>query len=228
MPPQGGSVAVGQQVETIIEARGDFGYPERSAPRRCQLDCQWDAIEMPADRRSVGRDLPLWSEMRICRTRPCDKQPYRTVPQQFVHVSNAVQWHGERRHPVQTLTLDAQRLAARRQHPSSRIGVQQRTGRLRRRSNYMLAIIEQQHKPLTSEGTCNGFDRNTSPAQIEPQCRRDRGWNKIGIRQRCQLGNPHPVGSPIDRLAGSACSAAIRQNLSASASAARSPPMLKR
>ena len=58
----------------------------------------------------------------------------------------------------------------------------------------MLAIVEQQHEPFTPKGIGDALDRDAPPAQIEPQCRGNRSRNKIGIGQRRQLGDPHPVG----------------------------------
>ena len=88
-----GDASIG--VALTIEPGGDLGYSEHGATSRRQLDCQRDAVEPPADRGCSSRNAPVWREMRIRRPGPCDKQPNRAVPKQFIHLVGTVDRYGE-------------------------------------------------------------------------------------------------------------------------------------
>ena len=149
--PAASGAAAGQCGDHRSAGGNDRRAAMRPRPSRARRRGRPRARSPAGCRRGAGR-LPLRRaqrvrrEVRIRRARPRDEQPNRAVSQQSSISPGASRRHSERRHPVKALTLDSQRLAARRHHTRCRVGAQQRLGHARRRVDHMLAIVEQQHR----------------------------------------------------------------------------------
>ena len=168
--------------------------PMRSGTGRRELDGQRNAVQAPADCRDGRRNALVRREVRLRRAHPCDEQLNRAISQQILDILGTFGRHSERRHPVKALIRRSQRLAARRHHMCCRVGPQQCFGHARRGVDHMLAIIEHKQELLRAERTRDPFGCYRTAGDLEPERSSDGDRDKVGIGQRPELGDPHPVG----------------------------------
>ena len=116
--------ATGQQSETIVESLSYLLYPECTSSRRRQFDGQRNAVEPSADGRGRRHEMTIRHEVRFHSLRPLDEELDRSVSQQVVLIRDIGCRNGERRHPIDPLSLSHKRLPTCRDDTGCRIGVQ--------------------------------------------------------------------------------------------------------
>ncbi|HTC58724.1 MAG TPA: hypothetical protein VK691_01230, partial [Solirubrobacteraceae bacterium] len=89
----------------------------------------------------------------------------------------------------------------------------------------MLAIVEQEHQLLPAERIRDTFGRHSARGELQPERRGDRDWDKLGIGERRELGDPGSIDKfrqkmphDLDREVGLADPSLARQ---------RDEPMLR-
>ena len=154
------------------------------------------ASGIPSSRRqiapAIGAAAVVQKEPPVQRLRPRHEQLDRGRVQHILVLLAALRGHLKREHPVDVLPRRAQRLAAGRQHSRVRIGAQQRRGHAGRRLDHVLAIVQHDQETLGGHGRRHPLGRFRA-GECEPESHRDRGRHQPRIRQRRELGHPHPV-----------------------------------
>ena len=126
--------APAEQPEPLIEVSGDLGRLHRHDPRRRELDRQRNVVEPLAD--LLDRHPRCVVDREVAhRSRPIDEQPERVL-------------RGDRAEAVHVLTLDRQRLPARRNDANRRAAAQHELGKLRGRVEQVLAVVEHEEQLL--------------------------------------------------------------------------------
>jgi len=183
-----------QQAETIVEVGCYDFHSQRSRAGGREFDGQRNAVQAPADCRDGRCNGLVRLKVRVRSAHPRDEQLNRAISQQILDILGTLSRHGERRHPVKILIRCSQRLAARRHHMCCRVGPQQGFGHARRGVDHVLATIEHEQEPLRAERARDPFGCYCTADNLEPEGSGDADWNKIGIGQRPELGDPHSVG----------------------------------
>src|SRR5215510_9349740 len=81
--------------------------------------------------------------------------------------------HFERRHMIDVLTFDTQRLSARSQDGCSRARAYERLGELRRRIDQMLAVVQHQKQSPSADRRRDGAGSNLIGTRLLPETGRD-------------------------------------------------------
>ena len=81
-----------------------------------------------------------------------------------------------------------------------RIGAQHRLGHVRRRLDHVLAIVEDEQEAPPAERRRHPLGRLRGGGEREPERDRDGDRHQPGIRERRELGDPHPVGEARELL----------------------------
>ena len=108
----------------------------------------------------------------------------------------------QRRDTIDAFAFDPQRLSAGRQHGRARTNAHHRFHQLGRRIDDVLAIVEDQEEPLSSDGPSDGLGGNLDAAELEAKDARDHGRHQIGIGQRGQLDQPSVAPKGREQGAG--------------------------
>jgi len=157
---------------------------------------------MPTDRRDRGEAVTVGGEVPIQLSHPGDEQLHRATPQHIRWLLPMLRWHLQRRDAIDAFAFDPQRLSAGRQHGRARTNAHHRFHQLGRRIDDVLAIVEDQEEPLSSDGPSDGLGGNLVAAELEAEDARDRGRHQIGIGQRGQLDQPSVTPKGREQGAG--------------------------
>ena len=126
------ALAAGQQPEPVGEPVGHLGDAEHPQPRRSQLDGQRQPVQPAHDPDDVRRGARVQLDRRSRGPRPVEQQPHRRhlaqlldvqlgqVRRAHLRVVGRRDRQGQRGQRVDRLAVDAQRLAAGRDHPHLR------------------------------------------------------------------------------------------------------------
>ena len=155
------------------------------------------------DRRGVrGVD----GEARLDGARALHEQRHGVRSQQRLRRGLSILGQRQRRHVDHDLAGDPERLPAGREDPDVGTGAQQRSGEDGRGIVDVLAVVEDQQRPLVREVLGEGGDRPARRVVLEPE-RREHGLrDELGILDGRQLDEPDAVGVLADALpAGPQC-----------------------
>ena len=100
----------------------------------------------------------------------------------------------QRRHVDHDLAGDPERLAAGGEDPDVGARAQQRAGQHGRRLVHVLAVVEDQQRPLVGEVLAEGGDRPARRVVLEPECGEHGLRDELGILDRRELDEPHAIG----------------------------------
>ena len=120
------------------------------------------------------------------------KQPHGLAAADRIWVL-AVGRDPHRRHTVDTLPVDAQRLAAGRQQRQVRAIAQQRVGQLGTRPDQVLTVVQHHQQAPPAHGLHNRLDHRTARLQAHPQHIRHRHRDQVRVTERRKIGEPHPI-----------------------------------
>ncbi|EDT39701.1 hypothetical protein BamMEX5DRAFT_4509 [Burkholderia ambifaria MEX-5] len=177
--------AAGQQPEMVVEMIGQYVDAEHGRTGGGQLDRQRQAVEMSANRRHQGHAAFVERKARIGGARACSEQLHRACAQRVGCVGTFVA-DLERWHRALSLTVDAKRLAAGRQHAQPGIGLGQHGGDPRGSVKQMLAIVEHEQHPAMRDARQHRFERQRAGRQRDVQRVRQRGGDELRARNRRQ------------------------------------------
>ena len=131
---------------------------------------------------------------------PVREQRHRLRPRRLSQVVQI--WQGQRRQPVPGLTGHPQRLPAGGQHPHIITSRQQPRTQRRGRADHVLAVVQQQQHLLAGQRPRQRLGRRQSRLLAHPQRRGHHRRHLSGVRHRCQLHQPCPIGELACHLPG--------------------------
>ena len=141
----------GEEPEPFVEQPRDLARTHARDARRRQLDRQWDRVEPSTDLHDLLRVRPVELQTRPGRRSAIHEQLHRLTRRDRLQVRLRRGRNVERRHPQQTLSRHAERLAARCEHSHPRRGTQHRLGERRRLVQKVLAVVEHDQRLLPRE-----------------------------------------------------------------------------
>ena len=109
---------------------------------------------------------------------------------------------GQRRHPVDRLAGDGQRLPAGRDHMRFRAPPQDRLGDLGAAADQVLAVIQHDQDVLRRQRIGQRVQHVPARLRRDPQRPGDSRRDPVLVSDRGQLGQPHPVPGPIQQPCG--------------------------
>lgn len=167
---QCGATARGEEAEAIVEAAGDLVDAHGPQFGGGELECEWDAVELAADRHDGCGGVLVEREARADRGGPVEEQLHRRRAlrhSRFRRLRREIQ----RSEMAQHLADDRQRFPAGGQDSQLRQSVQQMFGELGRSADQMFAIVQNQY-------------RRTDIQQFHQPCGSARGQPLGGIAER--------------------------------------------
>ena len=200
---QRGAAAPGQQPEPLVQAVVQAAPATSSAagPR----PARWPAASRPA----AGRSTPPAG--RSARPRPGRRpapgpgprtaRPHRRTQPPRSRIAGSGQ--RQRRHPVDGLAADAQRLPAGGQQVHPRAAPHDRVRGLGAAADQVLAVIQHDQHILRGQGIQQGLQGG--PARLGRRAPAPRRWppaTASSLGDRGQLHQPDPVPGPIQQLGG--------------------------
>ena len=148
LPRQGGAASPGEQAEALVETVAKTDERQRTQPGRSELDGQWQPIQPSADRYQERAGLLVDGQVNALLSDALDEQSDRLTGLR-TDVTGARK--RQRRHPVNALATDAERLAAGGQQAHPRAAPQDSISRLRACSDQMLAVVQHDQDILQGE-----------------------------------------------------------------------------
>jgi hypothetical protein len=156
-----------------------------------------------ADRHDEGQSLRVDGKAGALRLGPVDEQRDRIAGASRVVVAGSGQ--RQRRHPVDGLAADAERLAAGDQQMHPRAAPRDGISDLRAGADQVLAVVQHDQDVLGREGIDQGLQHRPAPAARwpgDPQRIGDGRRHVLGVGDRGQLDQPDPVPGPVEQLGG--------------------------
>ena len=122
---------------------------------------------------------------------PLDEQTHRLELHGPLSAELVVRRQRQRRHAPDSFTREAQRLPTGRQDPQLAAGLQEEIGKFGTGVDQVLAVVEDQHKPLRSQDVRHHHLRRPIGLLRDPKRRRDRLGEQIWIREGRQFDERH-------------------------------------
>jgi hypothetical protein len=191
MPRDRRAAALRQQLEPVVEARGNLDRGEDAHTRGGELDGQGDAVQPRADLTNGGRQR---SQGRGGEPGPFDEQAHRVRLGDRLDRSALGQvGNGESRHQPYHLAGDAQGFSAGGHDSQSRAGAQQRVDQLGARGDHVLAVVQYQEDGLGAQVLSEDLGRRLESLLAQGERSGHRTRHHRGVDQLGQLDEPGPV-----------------------------------
>ena len=164
------------------------------------------ASGIPSSRRQIdttsGTALLVHAQAGALRPGPVDEQRDRIGGPGRRRIGLAGSGQRQRRHPVDGLPADAQRLAAGGQQVHPRAPPQDRLRGLGAGADQVLAVVQHDQDVLGGQGVEQGVQGGPARLPGDPQRLRNGRRHGVLVGDRGQLHQPHPVPGPVQQLGG--------------------------
>ena len=108
----------------------------------------------------------------------------------------------QRRHPVDGLAADSERLAAGGDQAQPRAPPDQGVGGLGARVDQVLAVVEHDQDVLRDQGVEQGLQGRPARLRDDPERSGDGRRHRLRIGDRGQFDQPHPVAAAVEQIGG--------------------------
>jgi len=178
------------------------GQGHRAQPGGGQLDGQRHPVQPPADRHHQRAGLLASGHAGALRPGPVDEQRHRVgrVRRRGAVVTGSGQ--RQRRHPVNGLPADAERLSAGGQQMHPRAAPQDRVGGLGAAVDQVLAVVQHDQDVLRGQRIDQGPGDRPARLPGDPQRPGNRRRHRVLAGDRRELHQPHPVTGSVQHLGG--------------------------
>ncbi len=199
---QGGPAPAGEQAEALVEAVEQAVQGQGAQPGGGELDGQRQPVQPAADRHD-DRDRVV-----------ADRQPDALGPGPVHEQRDRVRGLGrhragiaglrqrQRRHPVDDLSADAERLTAGGEQAHPRASPDEGIGGLGARVDQVLAVVEDDQDVLRDQGVEQGLQGGPAGLRDDPERSGDGRRHGLGVGDRGQFDQPHPVAAAVEQLGG--------------------------
>jgi hypothetical protein len=167
LPGQGGAAAAGEQPEPLVQTVVHPGQRQRPQPGRGELDGQRQPVQPPADRHDQRDRLGIDGQASTLCSRSVDEQHDRVAG---LRSRRAGSGERQRRHPVDGLAADAERLAAGDQQMHPRAAPRDGIGGLSAGADQVLAVVQHDQDVLRHQGIDQGLQHR--PARFSGNSQR--------------------------------------------------------
>ena len=178
------------------------GQGQRAQPGGGQLDGQRHPVQPPADRHHQLGGLPADGKLDTLRSGPLNEQRDRIGRLRRPGVRIAGSRKRQRRHPVNGLSADAERLAAGGQQMHPRAAPQDQLSGLGAGADQVLAVVEHDQDVQGGQRIQQGLGDGPAGLPGDPQRPGNGRRHRILVGDRGQLHQPHPITGPIQQLGG--------------------------
>lgn len=201
MARQGRAAPTDEQAERVMEPFRDFPRVQHANPCGRELDGERDPVQPPADLRHRARVRFGKGEGRERIGRTVDEQPHGFRCLQRL---DRCLRRGERegRHQPRHLARHTERLAARREDPQSRAAAEELVRERGRRTDHVLAIVEDQKGLPVREALEEHFGRRPPGRFPEAERGRDRPRHERLVHDRAELDPRELPGLVFGRQPG--------------------------
>jgi hypothetical protein len=151
MPRRYTATSVGQQPKTIVQALQQLVRSQRADPGGRQLQCQRDAVQLPADRGDLGGVVRVEGKARSHRRGTGHEQLYRTERPNILGGNGSRTRDGQRRDIPHHFAGQSERHLTGRQDAQPGCGFQQRGGQRRDGLDDTFAIVEHKCNVLAAQ-----------------------------------------------------------------------------
>lgn len=183
--------------------RGQHVDAEHGGARGRQLDRERQPVE-PATHRCHQREAAfIQRKARIGRTRARREQLHGARVHRIARVGVGVgSGHVERRHRAHALAMDAQRLAAGREHAQPVVGIGQRARDPGGVVEQVFAIVEHEQHPAPRDTGQHGFERQRAGRLRDAERAGKRVGHEVRAGHRGQRYEHRPFREPLFRTRG--------------------------
>ena len=168
--------AFDEEVECACEALRDRPGRQDLYSCRGKLDCERKPVESAADRSHAFDVVVGEGERRIDGLRACGEQPHRLVRHELLE-GQTLPGCRQRRHRILVLPREAQRDAARSEHPQARRSTEELRDGIRRRAELLEVVENEQRRPVAQM-------LEDIYAGCNAECLADRRQHELGIFDR--------------------------------------------
>ncbi len=195
--------AADQQPEHVIQPLQDLLDPERTHPRRRQLDRQGQALEAGTDGRQHRCAARRHAKVRLDRLSAFDEQLRRRKPHELVGTHDRARiGNGQRGYPPRSFARDLEGLAAGRQHAHAWAALFESLNEVGTHLDEVLAVVQhEQHLTARQVGHERVEQRSIRPL-AHAEHRRDRLRHQQWVRQRGKFHQPDAVLERADEAGG--------------------------
>jgi hypothetical protein len=182
-----------EQLEAVLQAEVDLVDRQRMRTPGGQFERQRDAVQASADRRDRRR-LPLGDDKaRLEQADALDQHLHRFGRRQRLEIGIR-RGQRQRRHDVDLLAGNLQRLATARQDTDFRRRLQERRRERGAGGDHVLAVVEHQQQAPGLEMIGERLRELRAGSLLNAQHLGDRARDEKRIRDRRELDEPHAIG----------------------------------
>ena len=202
LPLQRGAAAPGQQPEALVQPVVQAGQGHRAQPGGGQLDGERHAVQPPAHRHHQPGGLLVSGQADALRSGPVDEQRDCVGGLWRPGVRIVGSGQRQRRHPVNGLPADAERLAAGGQQMRPRAAPHDQLSGLGTAADQMLAVVQHDQDVLRGQRIDQRLGDRQARLPGDPQRSGNARRHRILVGDRRQLHQPDPVTRPVQQLGG--------------------------
>ena len=192
--------AAAEEAEPILKPVAHLARAQDPEARRGQLDGEWHPVQPTADLDDRSDVRFVERELRAGAPRALDEQLDGFESRHRLEIGWSVfAGHAQRRDPERHLSLDAERLTARRHHHQRRAATQECRRQGGALSDEVLAVVEENQNTVFVDRAGEGVgDRRSEMDQ--PDRLRDGGADLVGVPDGSQIDEPDAPGMSVETL----------------------------